>query len=198
MTRRELVHRLVSERQQHPGSLRRRDQPHLRRRTLPRGDLEPSAGWSRCGRTHPRRARRTRCRGRRLACRRLRPPHRKHRRRVRATTVDTRRLRRLSHFSINAVFAYGVGRDFRRAADHQLWAHQSHGLLLSAPAPYSHAGSVMSSTTSRRTRRCIRKTVAPGQPNRDGRALERARTRQQRGLTDAVVAEHERFQRWFS
>jgi len=40
--------------------------------------------------------------------------------------------RRLSRFTVNEIFAYGVGRDFRRAADHQLWAHESDDLLLSA------------------------------------------------------------------
>jgi len=40
--------------------------------------------------------------------------------------------RRVSQFSANAVFAYGVGCDIRRAADHSLWAHESEDLLLSA------------------------------------------------------------------
>ena len=41
-----------------------------------------------------------------------------------------RRLRRLS---VDEVFAYAVGgHDFYRAGDHELWAHESDGLLISA------------------------------------------------------------------
>ena len=40
--------------------------------------------------------------------------------------------RRLARFTANEAFAYGVGRDFRRVADHSLWAHESGDWLLSA------------------------------------------------------------------
>lgn len=40
--------------------------------------------------------------------------------------------RRLCRLTANEVFAYAVGHDFHRAADHELWAHESEGLLLSA------------------------------------------------------------------
>lgn len=40
--------------------------------------------------------------------------------------------RRLCLVTANEVFAYAVGHDFHRAADHELWAHESDGLLLSA------------------------------------------------------------------
>jgi len=40
---------------------------------------------------------------------------------------------RLCRISVDEVFAYAVaGHDFYRAGDHELWAHESDGLLLSA------------------------------------------------------------------
>ncbi len=41
--------------------------------------------------------------------------------------------RRLSRFAVEEVFAYAVGgHDFYRSSDHELWAHESDGILLSA------------------------------------------------------------------
>jgi len=54
------------------------------------------------------------------------------------TVAQTRPLpldwrRRLCRISVDEVFAYAVaGHDFYRAGDHQLWAHESDGVLLSA------------------------------------------------------------------
>jgi hypothetical protein len=48
-------------------------------------------------------------------------------------TVGAHWRRRLCRVTVDEVFAYAVGGlDFYRASDHQLWAHESDGLLLSA------------------------------------------------------------------